>query len=84
MDEIEKRVLRWRKPTLCEKMKVSDELLIDLKESELITADMIKLIDVSIFWQHCNILLPVLTANSANITFQMCCTCCLELLGIVP
>ena len=56
MDEIERRVLRWRKPTLCEKMKVSDELLIDLKDSELITADMIKIIDVSISWQLYNIL----------------------------
>ena len=46
MDEVEKRVLRWRKPSMSERLKVTETLLDDLKENSLITQDMAKQIQV--------------------------------------
>ena len=58
MNEIERRVLRWRKPHLSEKLKLTDDLLIDLKDQDLITPEFLKQLEVSnqffmfIFWNY--------------------------------
>ena len=46
MDEAEKRVVRWRKQILSEKLKVTDELLADCKDTGLVTSDTVKQLEV--------------------------------------
>jgi hypothetical protein len=46
MDDYEKMMLRRRKPHLCETMHLTDEMIDDLRQAGLVTADVIALIQV--------------------------------------